>query len=104
MIDLMSQLSSSVVEKLNYFDLLRNELKEIVFLYSTRDEALYQWVIGTMNALLSSIDASSNGIGKAKIRIILACTAATNTKKDESSFPIGGITAQTFLAILPYKE
>ena len=72
MIDLMSQLSSSV-EELKHFALLRNEVKEIAFLYSTRDEALYQWVIGAMNALLSSIDASSKGIGKAKIRIILAC-------------------------------
>ena len=94
MIDLMSQLSSSA-EELMHFDLLRNELKEITFLYSTRDEALYQWASRAMNALLNSIDASSKGIGKAKIRIILACTA--KTKKDIIS-PLD-TTARTILSI-----
>lgn len=70
MIDLMSQLSNGV-------DFLSQ--KEILLLYSTRDEELHNWVYQVMAKLLTSINNNTAShditpVRKHKIAIVLACT------------------------------
>lgn len=73
MIDLLSQLSDESSQ--GVFDLGHEKLKQVILLYSTRDPALYEWVVNAMDNLLSQVDARFKTIEKPVLRIILACTA-----------------------------
>lgn len=59
---------------------LRDDLEEIILLFTTRDPELLTWVYVEMGAILCSIDESSNSknindIRRPNISIVLACTA-----------------------------
>eukprot|EP00546_Thalassionema_frauenfeldii_P002266 CAMPEP_0178935642 /NCGR_PEP_ID=MMETSP0786-20121207/24669_1 /TAXON_ID=186022 /ORGANISM="Thalassionema frauenfeldii, Strain CCMP 1798" /LENGTH=424 /DNA_ID=CAMNT_0020613833 /DNA_START=577 /DNA_END=1851 /DNA_ORIENTATION=+ len=59
---------------------LRDDLEEIILLFTTRDPELLTWVYTEMGAILCSIDESSNSenindIKRPIISIVLACTA-----------------------------
>ena len=75
MIDLMSHLSTA---EDTTFDLKNDKLKQVIFLYSTRDQSLYEWVIHAMTTLAHAINKKW---GLDKIRIILACTANKQSNK-----------------------
>lgn len=86
MIDLMSQLSSAGATELKYASLFQRGLNtKITFLYSTRDIALYDWVIRAMTSLVRSMDDMDIIDNKANIRIVLACTGNYRSKNTNST-------------------